>query len=247
MPMQKKQNSSILQTKERKKQDGQNAKIRRQDLCRIPTNHRQAERKLIKAVESGELFIDKQGRIWRRKLRKGKKKGGSQLVCIETRRAEHKVPLGYLEVKNTIGRKRIYGCAHRLVWQYFFGDIPDGLCINHKNGVKDDNRPENLEIVTYSENRKHGFRIGIINQDGEKNPNAKISNDTVESIRQLYSTGQYKQGELASKFNVSFQSVSRIIRGETRKSQVGLIDKKDHRNCKASMRDKKTGQFKELP
>ena len=46
---------------------------------------------------------------------------------------------------------------HRLIWIYFNGDIPDGLQIDHINRVKDDNRIENLEWVTTSENMIHHY------------------------------------------------------------------------------------------
>jgi len=243
MSMQRNKHSDILQAEKGGPQDNKNARNRRANIRPVPSNHRQAERILIKAVESGELKIDKLGKIWRLKVRKGKRAGGSRLVLVEPRRAEYNTTLGYLQIRNTIDGKRIYGCAHRLVWQYFFGDIPNGLTINHKNGVKGDNKPKNLEVATYSENRKHAFRIGLINQNGEKNPNAKISDKDVQKMRRLYSTGKYKQIELAARFGICFQAVSEIVRGLKRKTQNGPTDKKDHRNCRACKRDGNTGRF----
>ena len=43
--------------------------------------------------------------------------------------------------------------AHRLVWIYHNGDIPDGLQIDHINCVRTDNRIENLRLVTSLQNR----------------------------------------------------------------------------------------------
>jgi hypothetical protein len=52
--------------------------------------------------------------------------------------------------------------AHRIVWEYRHGPIPDGLEVNHRKGVKDDNRIDNLELLTNVENVGHAHRAGLI-------------------------------------------------------------------------------------
>lgn len=240
--MQKSKRSGILQTTIQKQEESINTNSRQKEIRRIPSNHRQAERKIIAIVRSGELEIDSLGRIWRLKIRKGIRGGGVQTVSIKRRRAEHKVPLGYLQIRSMRNGKRIHASAHRLVWQHFFGDIPDGLIINHKNGIKDDNRPENLEVVTYSESIKHAYRFGLMDESGERNPAAKLSDNQVEEIRTLYITGNYRQVDLAKMFDISFQTISKIVKGERRKKQAGPIINGDQRKC-YSKRDPKTGQF----
>ena len=49
--------------------------------------------------------------------------------------------------------KRGYRKIHRLVYEAFVGAIPNGMQIDHINGVHHDNRPENLRCVTQSENQ----------------------------------------------------------------------------------------------
>ena len=56
------------------------------------------------------------------------------------------------------------GSAHRLIWESVHGPIPDGLQINHINGVKTDNRICNLELVTCKQNIEHSIRTGLRNQ-----------------------------------------------------------------------------------
>lgn len=51
--------------------------------------------------------------------------------------------------------------AHRIIWENLKGPIPDGLEINHINGKKDDNRLDNLELVTHKDNVRHAKRTGL--------------------------------------------------------------------------------------
>ena len=45
--------------------------------------------------------------------------------------------------------------VHRLAYETFVGEIPQGLTIDHINTVRDDNRIDNLRCVTQKENNNN--------------------------------------------------------------------------------------------
>lgn len=66
---------------------------------------------------------------------------------------------GYVRVCLTKDGKKRYFAVHRLVASAFVGNPEHKPEVNHLNGIRFDNRAENLEWVTRSENEKHAFRV----------------------------------------------------------------------------------------
>lgn len=54
---------------------------------------------------------------------------------------------GYIFVRQGAGKEADYVLEHRLVWEQNHGKLPDGYIIHHLNGVKNDNRLENLAAL----------------------------------------------------------------------------------------------------
>ena len=68
---------------------------------------------------------------------------------------------GYKNVTLFKNGKRKCALVHRLVMQSFVSPCPEGNEVNHKDGNKTNNRLDNLEYVTPSENILHAFAIGL--------------------------------------------------------------------------------------
>lgn len=118
---------------------------------------------------------------------------------------------GYVRYSLRSGGKAWNRLSHRVMWESFVGPIPTGMQINHKNGIKDDNRLENLEVVTPSQNTLHGFRVlgrkpPINPNPGSKNGRAKLNEASAREIRTLIQTGLGDK-DLAARFGVSPASI----------------------------------------
>lgn len=122
---------------------------------------------------------------------------------------------GYLHVMLTRNGKTTTSSLHRLVARAFHGAPLPGQEVNHLNGVKTDDRAENLEWVTRSENHKHAFRIGLKSHAnrfvGIKNGRAVITDLDAARIRSL--KGVARQVDLAREYGITQGHVSRIQRG----------------------------------
>jgi hypothetical protein len=120
---------------------------------------------------------------------------------------------GYLTCcLQTDGKIRTY-LVHRLVAAAFWGS-PEGdrTFVNHKNFIKTDNRPENLEWVTPRENVLHAIRGGRHEAPklrGEDTSNAKLTAEDVRAIRIL--AKEHTPVEIARRFKVGPAAIYHVI------------------------------------
>lgn len=98
---------------------------------------------------------------------------------------------------------------HRLVALYFVDGYEEGLEVNHINGIRDDNRSENLEWCTRSHNIRDTFKRGRV-AHSEHNNSSKLQNRDVGVIASLYDSG-VSQSIIAKAFGVSQTTISNVI------------------------------------
>ncbi len=166
-----------------------------------------AERLFLSDLAKGVFSIDSEGRIWRH----GRHIPWNRNTISwfhKTRRAE-KPHKGYFRGIITIDGQRYWAQAHRLVWIFFNGEIPQDQEIHHKNELKTHNRPSNLELITHEQN----VLISRRNHPSDR-INLKLSPEKVKKIRRLSLAG-VTQSEIAGRFGVSRSCIGKVVNVKT--------------------------------
>lgn len=186
-------------------------------MNRILAHQEGAEEAFYPAIELALFEIDIYGQIWR--IAEFSTAGDGAIKPCEPRRAEgiHADKDRYQLVKSVFpGGEVVRALAHRVVWRHFKGPIPLGLTINHRDGIRSNNRSNNLELATHSEQKLHSIHVlGRICFDGkryegrgEAHGGAKLTESQVREIRAA--TGWGASRKMAEKFGLCKQSVSLI-------------------------------------
>lgn len=118
----------------------------------------------------------------------------------------------HLSVNGIGGLKTV----HRIIAETFIDNPNKYPQINHKNGIKTDNRVENLEWCTQSQNQKHAFKTGLnkgsmLSRLGELNPKNLLSDNDVKNAIEFKNNG-ITTTEIAKIFNVSRRTITRKIK-----------------------------------
>lgn len=117
----------------------------------------------------------------------------------------------YLQIALSKNGVVTYRHAHIWVAIAFIPNPENKPEVNHKYGIKWDNRATELEWATGAENMKHAIENGLNKQVGDKHHGALLTNKQVLEIFNSKKTNR----ELADKYNIRINEVSRIKRGET--------------------------------
>lgn len=123
---------------------------------------------------------------------------------------------GYLAVHLWIGT-RGHGykkgmLVHRLVVVAFIGPVIKPMTVNHKNGIKADNRLGNLEIISHADNNRHAYRVLGKKPNppkGSAHGRARLTEAQIPLIREMLAQG-LPQYVIAEKFGVHQTTIACI-------------------------------------
>jgi hypothetical protein len=135
-------------------------------------------------------------------------KGGRILSPVTTQ-------YGYHQVSLCVGGKKLSRLVHRLVAYAFLGPQPaPEYDVLHWDGNKKNNRLANIRWGTPTDNNedqvRHGTRI-----IGSRHPMAKLTEDKIREIRDLWNYGRLSQAEISEAVGVARRTVNGIVRGVT--------------------------------
>jgi hypothetical protein len=117
---------------------------------------------------------------------------------------------GYLKYKLCINGKETSFSSHRLVAITFLDNQQKKSEVNHINGIKNDNRLENLEWCTRSENTIHALKNNLkIPQKGSEHGMSKLTEKDVLEIREIGRSKGLK--EIAKIYNVDMSLISLVL------------------------------------
>lgn len=119
---------------------------------------------------------------------------------------------GYAKGSVCVDKKMIPYILHRLVAIEFIPNPENKPTVNHINGIKHDNRVENLEWSTNLEQIDHATKLGLMNYlKGSEIGNSKLKESDVIEIRRKFKPRKYTRAMLAKEYGVAETTIKDII------------------------------------
>lgn len=109
-------------------------------------------------------------------------------------------PDGYYYLRLCKNRKQNRQRIHRMIAITFIPNPQNKPCVNHINGIKTDNRVENLEWCTISENAIHSYKTGL-NKQRQRSVTCTKTGKVWDSISDCAKDNNIKYYTLCSKVN----------------------------------------------
>ena len=121
---------------------------------------------------------------------------------------------GYISVNVVFEDGFIARSAHRAVaYAFIHNDDPiNKIEVNHKDGIKTNNKVDNLEWVTKKENQDPEALV-LNGKGGENNYQHKLTDKEAIEIYELCKEGKMKYKDIGSLYNIDPSRISRIATG----------------------------------
>jgi HNH endonuclease len=119
----------------------------------------------------------------------------------------------YRNTFHLLNKKKIFTGHHKIIALTFIPNPENKPQINHINGIKSDNRVENLEWVTNQENMDHSIKMGLRHwEKGDLSKNHKLNEIDIPEIRKRLENGE-TQLSIAKIYGVKRQTIGDIKLG----------------------------------
>lgn len=119
---------------------------------------------------------------------------------------------GYCRCDLSKGNNKQAHSVHRLVGIAFVPNPENLPQINHKKGIKTDNRYHQIEWNTCQQNIQAAFDTGIKTVAAEKHPRSLFTNEQVKEMRKLFDEGKVAVNKIADQFQTSYNTAWRIVK-----------------------------------
>lgn len=143
--------------------------------------------------------------------------------CWEWTKGRNKWGYGKFSIRDLENKKRT-AAAHRIAYQIYNNELPAGLLVCHRCDNRLCCNPAHLFLGTHAENSadmvakgrsKASYTPPEKRRYGKDNPNSKLTEEIVRSIRSEYSSGGIGKRPLALRYGVSKPVITAVVRRET--------------------------------
>ena len=161
----------------------------------------------MKQYKDSNLWITEDGRVYNKKFDrwlKGYLMNGYRVISLSPSEGDKETEF-----------------LHRMVGLCYIPNPDNKPWINHKNGIKDDNRVDNLEWCTPLENTIHARNMKLLST-GSNRYNSLFNVSDIKDILFHYKNG-CSASYLANKYKCDTSLINNILNGRSYKDEVGLV------------------------
>jgi len=173
--------------------------------------------KLVNIGKNNKYYVNRSGFVFNKEDRK-------IITSYEHRKFYHRYSMT-IEMENGVIRYAHY--AHRVIALTFIPNPMNLKTVNHKNGIHNDNRVENLEWLSNEDNMIHSLKELTTRDEssvGDKNGRAIVTEEKVVMYRELYVHNHINVTAIAKIEHMSPSGVIQMLKGNNWSHITHLID-----------------------